>query len=994
MSEAGDNPVEINGTTSDDTLSGTDLADSLNGQDGNDTLYGKAGNDILNGGLGEDTMYGGSGNDTYYSDNAADTIIESANGGIDTVYSNVSYTLPTNVENLVLTGTDNIYGAGNNSNNTLTGNSGNNRLNSGRGDDIVYGMDGNDTINGGEGNDILDGGNGNDTINGNEGNDTLLGGAGDDTLNGGAGDDVLDGGEGNDTYIVERNSGQDILSDTAGANSLRFADDISIDDVSVSQTDAYTWVITIADDDNTQLTINQYPSDGNSTANPAVSTFIFADKTYTLTEFAELKGLNIESTSETIIGTENDDTLTGSAGDDIIDGKAGADTMSGYAGNDVYYVDNSGDTVIEAANQGTDTVYSSVSHTLATNVENLVLTGSSNIYGAGNNSDNILTGNSGNNRLNSGRGNDVVYGMDGNDTLNGGEGNDLLYGGNGNDTVNGDQGNDTLDGGAGNDTLNGGSGDDVYVYATGSGNDVITDSDGTNTIRFDSSVTAADITITEQANGDNVDWIITIAGSDDTLTIRSQNPSGDYVAVQNFELASGTLSYSELLAQATYVPLAGSDDYIEGSFGADTYTFGRGSGNDTIFDFNVYPDQEYNPGYMRQANTLVFTDGLTIDDLELTIIKGYDTSLVSSYDSLSGAITMPALNGDTWILKIKDSNDSITLLNQSGYEGAIETFVFDDGSSYSAGELFTYFNSDPIAVTEQNESSETIYVDGEFVIYGTSGNDKNLQDVFTGISGNGFNPDRTIYGGAGDDKITMSYSSDDQYAVTFYGGLDEDTISVGSSKVVFDGGAGDDHFIDNYGSYADNVIVFRAGDGNDTVDLAYNDGNTVIHFTDGLTINDLSLAFSDGRVIISVHGGSDGSISINTDGSAEDSTAAMLQTIRFDSGDTYTLQDIAVKSLALDTLGSDSVSETSDAIGEDMVATVNTELLSASAASETTSDSGLLSDTAADSLDSGINSISSASDETAAGLSSETAYAVSVAVETVSEVADDSVAVV
>ena len=66
-----------------------------------------------------------------------DTVIEEMNGGIDTIYSSVTYTAPTHVEKLILEGKDNIFGFGNNADNSLIGNSGNNRLSGGRGSDTL-----------------------------------------------------------------------------------------------------------------------------------------------------------------------------------------------------------------------------------------------------------------------------------------------------------------------------------------------------------------------------------------------------------------------------------------------------------------------------------------------------------------------------------------------------------------------------------------------------------------------------------------------------------------------------------------------------------------------------------------------------------------------------------------------------------------------------------------------------------------------------------------
>ena len=98
--------------------------------------------------------------------------------------------------------------------------------------------------------------------------------------------------------------------------------------------------------------------------------------------------------------------LTGNSAANVLDGKEGADTMAGGAGNDIYVVDNAADVVTEAASAGTDTVQSSITWTLAANIENLTLTGTAPVNGNGNTLANQLTGNSANNTLTGGEGND------------------------------------------------------------------------------------------------------------------------------------------------------------------------------------------------------------------------------------------------------------------------------------------------------------------------------------------------------------------------------------------------------------------------------------------------------------------------------------------------------------------------------------------------------------------------------------------------------------
>ena len=118
-------------------------------------IIGNAAINKIIGGTGADSMVGGLGNDIYGVDNENDIITEYLNEGIDKVNSSVTYLLPSNVENLTLTGTLAINATGNEAANTIVGNTAPNQLVGGAGDDILNGAEGNNTLTGGAGHDYF-----------------------------------------------------------------------------------------------------------------------------------------------------------------------------------------------------------------------------------------------------------------------------------------------------------------------------------------------------------------------------------------------------------------------------------------------------------------------------------------------------------------------------------------------------------------------------------------------------------------------------------------------------------------------------------------------------------------------------------------------------------------------------------------------------------------------------------------------------------------------
>ena len=450
------------------------------------------------------------------------------------------------------------------------------------------GTAGNDTLIGTSGHDVLDGLAGDDSLRGLAGNDTLIGGAGNDLLDGGLGTDSMTGGTGNDTYVVDvagdvvtesLNSGTDTVQ-----SSITYSLGANVESLTLTGNAAINGTGNVLGNILTGNSAANILTGGAGndvyvigagdtvveTANAGLDTAL-SDVTTTLSANVELLVLTGASA---INGTGNSlgNILNGNNAANTLDGGAGVDILVGLDGNDTYLVDNIGDLVVESANNGIDTVQSTITYTLAANVENLTLTGAAAINGTGNTLDNLLLGNSANNTLTGGAGNDTLDGGAGNDTMVGGTGNDtyavtavgdvvtenanegmdmvqsslaytlganvenltligiaaingtgngsanVMIGNNGANVFSGAGGADTLRGGLGNDTLNGGGGNDTFLFGRGDGQDLVQDNSGTaDKLLYDAGINPLDLVISRQANN----LRLSIHGSTDHVMIQN-----------------------------------------------------------------------------------------------------------------------------------------------------------------------------------------------------------------------------------------------------------------------------------------------------------------------------------------------------------------------------------------------------------------------------------------------------------------------------------------
>lgn len=460
---------------------------------------------------------------------------------------------------------------------------------------------------------------GNDTLHGLRGDDALWGGDGDDVLDGGRGADAMHGGRGNDLYLVD--SPDDTVSELPrqGTDTIQSAA-IAIDLALFTSVEnaTLTGALPLAASGNGFA--NTLNGASNSAAN--VLTGRGGNDTYILgagDTAVEAPGGGSDTVqsaafSLNLSGFPNVENIvltgalplsaTGNAGANAIDGaqNSAANVLTGLAGDDTYTV-GLGDTVVEAAGGGSDTVASAaLSLNLAQfpQVETLALLGSLPLTATGNAGANTLDG-AQNSAAN------ILTGLGGNDIYVVGPGDTVVEApGAGTDRVEsaligvdlaahpntewlilrgalplagkGTGGADILDGSFNSaaNVLTGLGGNDTYVVGAG---DTVVEAPGGGTDRVQAWNIGLDLAL--YPNVENA----TLTGAQDRNLVGNAGPN----------LLTGNAGANIILGLGggdTLVGLGGSD-VIHGGPGADAFRFlaaadsAVGAGRDVIHGFNA-----------------------------------------------------------------------------------------------------------------------------------------------------------------------------------------------------------------------------------------------------------------------------------------------------------------------------------------------------------------------------------------------------------------------
>ncbi|WP_440210708.1 calcium-binding protein [Actinobacillus pleuropneumoniae] len=655
-------------------------------------------------------------------------------------------------------------------------------------------------------------------LKGDEKNNILLGSQKDNNLSGSAGDDLLIGGEGNDTlkgsygadtYIFSKGHGQDVIYEYSdSANSKKDIDTLKFTDVNYAEVKFRR----VGDD----LILFGY----HDTDSVTVKSFYdheyyqfekleFADRSISRDELIKA-GLHLYGTD----GNDDikdhadwDSILEGGKGNDILRGGYGADTyiFSKGHGQDIVYEDTNNDNRARDIDtlKFTDVNYAEVKFRRVDN--DLMLFGyhdtdSVTIKSFYNHvdyqfdklefADRSIT------RDELGKQGMALFGTDGDDNINDWGRNSVIDAGAGNDAVNSGNGDDTLIGGKGNDILRGGYGADTYIFSKGHGQDIVyEDTNNDNRARDIDTLKFTDVNYAE-VKFRRVDNDLMLFGYHDTdsVTIKSFYNHVDY-QFDKLEFADRSITRDELIKAGLH--LYGTDgnddikdhadwdsileggkgnDILRGGYGADTYIFSKGHGQDIVYE------DTNNDNRARDIDTLKFTDVNYAEvkfrrvDNDLMLFGYHDTDSVTiksfynhvdyQFDKLDFAdrsITRDELGKQGMALFGTDGDDNI---NDWGRNSVIDAGAGNDTVNGGNGDD-TLIGGKGNDILRGGYGADTYIFSkghGQDIVYEDTNNDNRARDIDT-LKFTDINLSELWFSRENNDLIIKSLLSEDKVTV-------------------------------------------------------------------------------------------------------------------------------------------------------------------------------------------------------------------------------------
>ncbi len=455
----------------------------------------------------------------------------------------------------------------------------------------------------------------------------------------------------------------------------------------------------------------------------------------------------------------------------------------------------------------------------------------------------------------------------------------ILLGMEGDDYLRGGDGQDILDGGKGNDAFNGGAGSDVYLFARGSGRDVVNSYDPgtakTDAIQFGAGIASSDVKITR--DGENL-WLTLNDGIDrmSVICYFSEDAAGAY-KVEEIRFADGTVwdvdAVKAMATQGTHGNdtlygyavadtihggegnddirgFAGDDmlfgdggaDMLSGREGADFLYGGDGNdnltgdwGNDTLDGGAGNDWLNGGPG----SDVYLFQRGSGLDRAHASGVEAGPVDVIQLGAGLAENDVRVTRNSDELVLSLVGTGDTLTVVGYFYLDATglsrLEEIRFADG---------TVWDLDTVKAMVQQGTY------GNDILYGYA-----VADTIHGGEGNddirGFGGDDVLFGDSGADALSGRDGAD-----ILYGGDGNDNLTGDSGNDTLDGGAGDDRL--NGGSGSD-VYLFQRGSGLDRIhDSGGETGSVdVIQLGEGLAESDVRITRIGDELVLSLVGTSD-----------------------------------------------------------------------------------------------------------------------------------------